>query len=532
MTPSSVIGRHTASWARSDKRNRRRPFLRDELFCHRRRSSVNGQSGMQQILLEKQSLDAFSNPQLPGFLQSLGADRFVVYGVVTEICVKFAVSGLLRTGKRVELVTDAVRHLNEDEAQQMMRELEKAGGALTTTARSAHDHRIALGFAVTRTIGFQESVIRDMSRRAMRYGAVNLAQGFPDFPAPEVVKRAAMQAIDDDINQYANTWGAKPLRNAIARKYQELYGLEYDPEAEITVCCGATEGMIASLLAVTNPGDEIVVFEPFYENYRPDASALRRGQPACHACVPRIGAFDPDELRAAFSSRTKAIILNSPNNPTGRVFTREELSYIAALAQEFDTLVITDEIYEHILYDGAEHIPMATLPDMRARTLIVNSMSKTYSVTGWRIGWVMAPAGFADAIRKVHDFLTVGAAAPLQQAGAEALAMPDAYFSRLARTYTAKRDLILRQLDAAGIDYYRPQGAYYVLCDISKFGFPNDIAFTQHLIENIGVACVPGSSFFSDPASGAGIIRFCFCKKEETLLEAGARLIRGFQTPS
>jgi aminotransferase len=386
-------------------------------------------------------------------------------------------------------------------------------------------------FRSARTIGFQESVIRDMSRRAMRYGAVNLAQGFPDFSAPEVVKRAAMQAIDDDINQYANTWGAKPLRNAIARKYLELYGLEYDPEAEVTVCCGATEGMIASLLAVTNPGDEIVVFEPFYENYRPDA-LLCGAVSRLVTLRPPHWTFDPDELRAAFSSRTKAVILNSPNNPTGRVFTREELSCIAKLAQEFDTLVITDEIYEHILYDGAEHIPIATLPDMRARTLIVNSMSKTYSVTGWRIGWVMAPAGIADAIRKVHDFLTVGAAAPLQQAGAEALAMPQSYFVELARTYTAKRDLILKQLDAAGIDYYRPQGAYYVLCDISKFGFHNDIAFTQHLIEKIGVACVPGSSFFSDSAGGAAIIRFCFCKKEETLLEAGARLIRGFQGPS
>jgi aspartate/methionine/tyrosine aminotransferase len=386
-------------------------------------------------------------------------------------------------------------------------------------------------FRSARTAGFQESVIRDMSRRAMQYGAVNLAQGFPDFPAPEVVKRAAMQAIDHDINQYANTWGAKPLRNAIARKYQEVYGLEYDPETEITVCCGATEGMIASLLAVTNPGDEIVVFEPFYENYRPDA-LLCGAVSRLVTLRPPHWSFDPDELRAAFSSRTKAVILNSPNNPTGRVFTREELSYIASLAIEFDALVITDEIYEHILYDGAEHIPMATLSEMRARTLIVNSMSKTYSVTGWRIGWVMAPADLADAVRKVHDFLTVGAAAPLQQAGAEALAMPQSYYAGLAQTYTLKRDLLLEQLDAAGIDYYRPQGAYYVMCDIGKFGFSNDVEFTQHLIANIGVACVPGSSFFSDPARGSNIIRFCFCKKEETLLAAGERLraMRALQT--
>ena len=379
-------------------------------------------------------------------------------------------------------------------------------------------------FRSDRTTGFQESVIRDMSRRAIKYGAVNLAQGYPDFPAPELVKRAAMGAIDDDINQYANTWGAKPLRNAISRKYREFYGLEYDPESEITVCCGATEGMIASLLAVTNPGDEIVVFEPFYENYRPDA-LLCGAVSRLVTLYPPQWSFDPDELRAAFSSRTKAIILNSPNNPTGRVFTREELTCIASLAQEFDTLVITDEIYEHILYDGARHIPMASLPDMRSRTLIVNSMSKTYSVTGWRIGWVMAPADLADAVRKVHDFLTVGAAAPLQQAGAEALSMPRSYYDGLAQSYARKRDLILSQLDAAEIDYYPPKGAYYVLCDITKFGFRNDIEFTRHLIENVGVACVPGSSFFSDPARGSQIIRFCFCKKEETLLEAGARLV-------
>jgi aminotransferase len=379
-------------------------------------------------------------------------------------------------------------------------------------------------FRSARTIGFQESVIRDMSRRAIQYGAVNLAQGYPDFPAPDLVKHAATKAIDADINQYANTWGAKPLRNAISRKYREFYGLEYDPEREITVCCGATEGMIASLLAVTNPGDEIVVFEPFYENYRPDA-LLCGAVSKLVTLHPPHWSFDPDELRAAFSKRTKAIILNSPNNPTGRVFTHEELAYIASLAKEFDTLVITDEIYEHILYDDARHIPMATLPEMRERTLIVNSMSKTYSVTGWRIGWVMAPADLADAVRKVHDFLTVGAAAPLQQAGAEALSMPRSYYDGLRQSYTRKRDLILSQLDAAEMDYYPPKGAYYVLCDITKFGFRNDIEFTQHLIENVGVACVPGSSFFSDPARGSQIIRFCFCKKEETLLEAGARLV-------
>jgi aspartate/methionine/tyrosine aminotransferase len=378
-------------------------------------------------------------------------------------------------------------------------------------------------FRSTKTSGFRESVIRDMSRLALQHGAVNLAQGFPDFPAPELVKNAAVRAIEHDINQYANTWGAKSLRNAIAEKYRKTHALEYDPEREITVCCGATEGMIASLMGVTNPGDEIVLFEPFYENYRPDA-LLCGAISKLVTLRPPHWTFDRDELRSAFSSRTKAIILNTPNNPTGRVFHRDELTYIASLAEEFDTLVLTDEIYEHILYDGAQHIPMATLPGMRDRTIIINSMSKTYSVTGWRIGWVMAPADLSDGVRKVHDFLTVGAAAPLQQAGAAALAMPGAYYDGLATTYTAKRDIIVGQLEQAGFLCYNPEGAYYVMCDISRFGFPDDVAFTKHLIEDIGVACVPGSSFFSEPARGKHIVRFCFCKKEETLLEAGARL--------
>ena len=378
-------------------------------------------------------------------------------------------------------------------------------------------------FRSTKTAGFKESVIRDMSRLALQHGAVNLAQGFPDFPAPELVKNAAVRAIERDVNQYANTWGAKSLRNAIAEKYRKTYALEYDPEREITVCCGATEGMIASLMGVTNPGDEIVLFEPFYENYRPD-TLLCGAISKLVTLRPPHWTFDRDELRSAFSSRTKAIILNSPNNPTGRVFQRDELAYIASLAEEFDTLVLTDEIYEHILYDGAQHIPMATLPGMRDRTIIINSMSKTYSVTGWRIGWVMAPADLSDGVRKVHDFLTVGAAAPLQQAGAAALGMPGAYYDGLATTYTAKRDIIVGQLEQAGFLCYKPEGAYYVMCDISGFGFPDDVAFTKHLIGDIGVACVPGSSFFSEPARGKHIVRFCFCKKEETLLQAGARL--------
>lgn len=378
-------------------------------------------------------------------------------------------------------------------------------------------------FRSDRTVGFQESVIREMSRRAALHGAVNLAQGFPDFAAPDFVKEAAVAGITGDINQYANTWGAKPLRNAIANKYRETYNLDYDPEREITVCCGATEGMIASLMAVTNPGDEVVVFEPFYENYRPDA-LLCGAVSKLVTLRPPHWTFDPQELRRAFTSRTKAIIVNTPNNPTGRVFTREELLEIAGLAQEFDTLVITDDIYEHILYDGAKHIPMSTLPGMRERTVMVNSMSKTYSVTGWRIGWVMAPPEICDGIRKVHDFLTVGAAAPLQEAGAVALSAPRSYYDGLAETYKAKRDLLLGQLEAAGLSCYKPQGAYYILCDVASFGFADDVAFTRRLIEDVGVACVPGSSFFAAPARGKHLVRFCFCKREETLREAGRRL--------
>ncbi|MBV8820273.1 MAG: aminotransferase class I/II-fold pyridoxal phosphate-dependent enzyme [Acidobacteriaceae bacterium] len=378
-------------------------------------------------------------------------------------------------------------------------------------------------FRSNRTSRFTESVIREMSRLAIQHGAVNLAQGFPDFSAPENIKDAARQAISDDVNQYAITWGAKPFRNAIAEKYRRSYGLDYDPEREITVCCGSTEGMIASMLGVTNPGDEVIVFEPYYENYGPDTLLCEATRVVVSLRAPDW-TFDPDELRRAFSTRTKAIILNTPNNPTGKVFSRQELEVIAGLCQEFDALAITDEIYEHILYDGTVHIPIATLPGMRQRSILVNSMSKTYSVTGWRVGWVLAAPDLSDSIRKVHDFLTVGAAAPLQQAGILALNQPAEYYDHLSQDYAKRRDTLLTVLAAAGFECFRPQGAYYIMCDISGFGYPDDVSFVRHLIENAGVAAVPGSSFFSDPRHGSQLIRFCFCKKYETLEEAGSRL--------
>jgi aspartate/methionine/tyrosine aminotransferase len=380
-------------------------------------------------------------------------------------------------------------------------------------------------FRSQRISNFTESVIREMTRLAIQHKAVNLAQGFPDFGAPDEIKRAAQDAIAADFNQYAITWGAKPFRDAIAAKVEKWYGLDYDPEREITVCCGATEGMIAALLAVTNPGDEVVIFEPYYENYGPDA-LLCDAQRKLVPLRPPDWTFDPDELRRAFSSKTKAIVLNSPNNPTGKVFTRSELEVIANLCQEFDALAITDEIYEHILYDGASHVPIATLPGMRERTVLVNSMSKTYSVTGWRVGFVLAAPDLTDSIRKVHDFLTVGAAAPLQQAGVVALNLPDSYYEKLKVEYQRRRDFLLQRLEQAGFRCYRPQGAYYIMTDVTGLGFADDVSFVRHLIKNVGVAAVPGSSFFSDSTAGAALIRFCFCKKYETLEEAGSRLRR------
>ena len=378
-------------------------------------------------------------------------------------------------------------------------------------------------FRAHRIEKFTESVIREMTRLAMQHGAINLAQGFPDFPAPAEIKGAAKAAIDADINQYAITWGSKTFRGAIADKYRRHYRMDLDPEREITVCCGATEGMIASLMALINPGDEIVQFEPFYENYGPD-SQLCGATPRYVKMYGADFSFDADELRRAFNSRTRAIIVNSPNNPTGKVFTREELECIASLCREFDVLAITDEIYEHIVYDGAAHIPIASLPGMRERSILVNSMSKTYAVTGWRVGWVIAPPDLSDSIRKVHDFLTVGAAAPLQEAGALALSLPDSYYEHLSIDYAARRAHMLQTLESVGIRCFVPRGAYYIMSDISALNFTDDVSFVRHLIENIGVAAVPGSSFYAHGTGSSQQVRFCFCKKYETLEMARCHL--------
>ncbi len=387
---------------------------------------------------------------------------------------------------------------------------------------------------------FTESVIREMTRLALKHNAVNLSQGFPDFAAPQEVKEAARQAISDDINQYAITWGAKPLRDAIVEKFERTQNVHYDPEREITICCGSTEAMMSAMMAVINPGDEVVVFEPFYENYGPDA-ILSGASPRFVRMQPPSAqnpdwSFDHEALAAAFGPNTKAIILNTPNNPTGKVFTRAELEFIGELCVRWNCYCITDEIYEHILYDGTEHISMAQLDGMRDRTIVINGMSKTYSVTGWRVGWALAPPEPTQAIRKVHDFLTVGAAAPLQQAGASPLHSPQSYYHGLAATYSEKRARLMKILEAAGFTVYRPRGAYYIMTSISHFHFPfddprfasetKDVAFAKYLVEEIGVACVPGSSFYNDPQDGASQVRFTFCKKPETLAAAEARFAK------
>ncbi|MGA8013787.1 MAG: aminotransferase class I/II-fold pyridoxal phosphate-dependent enzyme [Candidatus Acidiferrales bacterium] len=372
---------------------------------------------------------------------------------------------------------------------------------------------------------FTESVIREMTRLALQHGAVNLSQGFPDFPAPAEIKRAAQDAISADINQYAITWGAKKFRDAIAGNFKRTQGVAVDPEREITVCCGSTEAMISTMMAIINPGDEVVVFEPFYENYGPDA-ILSGATPRFVKLRPSDWTFDPDELAAAFGPKTKAIILNTPNNPTGKVFERAEFERIRDLCLKWNTFAITDEIYEHMLYDGAKHISLAAIDGMRDRTIMINALSKTYSVTGWRVGWAIAAPEVTAAIRKVHDFLTVGAAAPLQEAGALAMQSPASYYESLAREYLVRRDRLLGILTDAGFRCFKPRGAYYIMTDISAFGFSDDVTFAKYLVTDIGVAAVPGSSFYHDPADGKTHLRFTFCKKESTFQAAAERLAK------
>jgi aminotransferase len=379
---------------------------------------------------------------------------------------------------------------------------------------------------------FTESVIREMTRLHQLHGGVNLSQGFPDFPAPDLVKEAAVAAIRQDVNQYAVTWGTRSLREAIAAQFSRRFGVTVSADEQVTVCCGATEAMMATMMAIIDPGDEVVVFEPFYENYGPDAilSGATPRYVTLHEPDHEAGradwTFDPGELAAVFNDKTKAIILNTPNNPTGKVFTRDELQTIAALCRKWDVVAISDEIYEHIIYDGWTHVPIAAIEGMADRTVTINSLSKTYSVTGWRVGWTISPPSLTGAIRKVHDFLTVGAAAPLQEAGVVALTVPDSYYAELAAAYIRRRDVLLDILERHHFTCYKPHGAYYIMTDIAVFGFEDDVQFARFLVKDVGVAAVPGSSFYRDPAAGRTKLRFCFCKKDETLAEADRRLAR------
>ena len=371
---------------------------------------------------------------------------------------------------------------------------------------------------------FTESVIREMTRLSIAHGAINLSQGFPDFAAPAELKDAARAAIAADINQYPLTWGAEAFREALAADYRDRYGMGWvDAERNVTVTCGSTEAMIASMLGVLDPGDEVVLFEPFYENYGPD-TILSGAVPRTVTLHPPDWTFDEAELAAAFNGRTRGIVINTPNNPTGKVFSRAELDQVAALCQRWDAVVFTDEIYEHIIYDGHRHVPPGSVPGLEDRTVTISALSKTYAVTGWRVGWVVAPDALSGAIRGVHDFLTVAAAAPLQEAGAVALAMPESYYERIAKEYLERRDTLMRILAETGFEANPPAGAYYVMADVSHLGKGDDVEVANHLTKDVGVAVVPGSSFFSRPELGAHLVRFAFCKKIETLKEAGERL--------
>ena len=372
-----------------------------------------------------------------------------------------------------------------------------------------------------RTAGFTDSVIRRMTRISNQYGAVNLSQGFPDFEPPKEILNRLAEVTKEDFHQYSITWGAQNFREALARKHEHFSGQKIDPNGEIVVTCGSTEAMMAAMLSVTNPGDKVIVFSPFYENYGAD-TILSNAEPIYVPLIPPEFKFNPDVLEDAFKQHPKAIIVCNPSNPCGKVFTREELTIIADLAKKYDTFVITDEVYEHILYKPHEHVYMSALPGMKERTILCNSLSKTYSITGWRLGYVVASPEIIDTVKKVHDFLTVGAAAPLQEAAVTGLNFGDEYYLDLQQKYTEKRDLFLKGLDTLKISHTVPEGAYYILLDISEFGYEDDLKFCEDLARLVGVGAVPGSSFFKEPENR--YIRFHFAKKEDTLNEALNRL--------
>jgi aspartate/methionine/tyrosine aminotransferase len=370
---------------------------------------------------------------------------------------------------------------------------------------------------------FSESVIREMTRLARQFDALNLGQGMPDFPAPQAIRDAACEAIQGGYNQYSITWGAPELRQAIAKKARHFNGIDADPDKHITVCCGATECMMATMLAIINPGDEVIIFQPFYENYGPDA-IISGAKPVFVTLHTPDWHFDPEELKRAFSDRTKAIIINTPNNPTGRIFTQEELELIASLCQKYDVVAITDEIYEYIRLIDRPHISLATLPGMAERTITISGLSKTFSVTGWRLGYCIAPEAISTGIRKAHDFLTVGAPHPLQMAGVAAMNFPEIYYEKLKTDYRRRKELFLPYLRSAGFTVYEPEGAYYVMTDIANLGWKDDTEFVKWMIREIGVSAVPGSSFHSPKELGHTMVRFMFAKRDETLIAAGERL--------
>ncbi len=372
-----------------------------------------------------------------------------------------------------------------------------------------------------RTANFTDSVIRRMTRISLKYGAVNLSQGFPDFDPPKEILDRLAEVAHEDFHQYSITWGAQNFRRALAEKQSRLMGFSIDPETEIVVTCGSTEAMMAAMMTVTNPGDKVIIFSPFYENYGAD-TILSGAEPIYVPLTPPAFTFDPEVLEDAFRQKPKALVLCNPSNPCGRVFTREELETIACLAKKYDTYVITDEVYEHIVYAPHRHIYFASLPGMRERTLSCSSLSKTYSITGWRLGYIIAPPEIIDRAKKVHDFLTVGAAAPLQEAVIPGLKFGQEYYDDLLAKYTRKKELFLRGLDDLGIVHNDPEGAYYVMLDISEFGYESDLTFCEDLAERVGVGAVPGSSFFKEPVNH--LIRLHFAKKEETLREALDRL--------